>query len=197
GWSHSENSVCGCYVEPIDTYCDMTHLIPRESWVSGDHVRSIAYVCGVLDDRPGETPAAAAVRVAQNARSFLNHDARVLWPVAVNAVAGQFRWDLLVDTRDGGPGAVSGPARFDSQYWRANVHGSERYVLTPAGSVDQRLPSAASGFANLVLAGDWTRNGIDAGCVEAAAISGLQAAHELIGVSAPILGADTKWLRLL
>ena len=32
GWAYGENSVTGCYVEPLDTYCDMTHLIPRESW---------------------------------------------------------------------------------------------------------------------------------------------------------------------
>ena len=28
GWAHEENSVAGCYVEPLDTYCDMSHLIP-------------------------------------------------------------------------------------------------------------------------------------------------------------------------
>ena len=27
GWGHDENSVAGCYVEPLDTYCDMSHLI--------------------------------------------------------------------------------------------------------------------------------------------------------------------------
>jgi uncharacterized protein with NAD-binding domain and iron-sulfur cluster len=197
GWSHSGNSVSGCYVEPLDTYCDMSHLLPRELWTENDDVHSIAYFCGVLDDRPGEAPGAAAQRVKQNARTFLNHDARELWPASVRAAASQFRWELLVDTRDGTVHEVSGEDRFDSQYWRANVAPSERYVLTPAGTVHLRLPSDRSGFDNLVLAGDWTRNGIDAGCVEAAAVSGLQAAHKLIGVSPPIIGADPKWLRLL
>ena len=196
GWTHSANSVCGCYVEPLDTYCDMSHLLPREQWSVGDDAHAIAYFCGVLDDRP-ETPAAAASRVNGNARAFLDGDVGCLWPLAVHGSPSQFRWEWLVDIRDGGPNEQSGEPRFDSQYWRANVSGSERYVLTPAGSVDARLPSGDSGFDNLVLAGDWTRNGIDAGCVEAAAISGLQAAYSLIGISPPILGSDPNWLRLL
>ena len=52
GWAYGENSVTGCYVEPLDTYCDMTHLIPREAWDPGASVRSIAYFCGVLDESP-------------------------------------------------------------------------------------------------------------------------------------------------
>ncbi len=197
GWAHAANSVCGCYVEPMDTYCDMSHLLPREQWSPGDDTHAIAYFCGVLDDRDGETPAAAASRVNADARAFLDDDVGPLWPLAVQGAPSQFRWEWLVDTRDGSPDEQSGEPRFDSQYWRANVFGSERYVLTLAGSVDARLPSGDSDFDNLVVAGDWTRNGIDAGCVEAAAISGVQAAHRLIGIAPPILGADYHWLRLL
>ena len=54
-------------------------------------------------------------------------------------------------------------------------------MLTPAGSVEHRLPSGDSGFENLALAGDWTRNGIDGGCVEAAVISGIEAAASISG----------------
>ena len=57
-------------------------------------------------------------------------------------------------------------------------------MLTPAGSVKHRLPSGQSGFENLALAGDWTRNGIDGGCVEAAVISGIEAAESITGVVA-------------
>jgi len=97
---------------------------------------------------------------------------------------------VLVDRED-----RSGPARFEAQYWRANVSDWERYVLTPAGSVEHRLPSDDSGFENLVLAGDWTRTGIDGGCVEAAVISGLDAAQALTGLPQPIPGKGTAWLR--
>jgi uncharacterized protein with NAD-binding domain and iron-sulfur cluster len=188
GWAHSENSVTGCFVEPLDTYCDMTHLIPRESWTPADDVKTIAYVCGVLEDREGEGAAAATARVRDNAIEFVERDLPVLWPEATSG--GRFDWNVLVDRDEG-----SGRARFDAQYHRANVTAWERYVLTPAGSVEHRLPSGDSGFENLVLAGDWTRNGIDGGCVEAAAISGIEAARALSGNERPVPGRATDWLR--
>jgi hypothetical protein len=46
-----------------------------------------------------------------------------------------------------------------------------------------------------MLAGDWTKNGVDGGCVEAAAISGMQAARGLVGVERPITGESPGWLR--
>ena len=68
-------------------------------------------------------------------------------------------------------------------------------MLTPAGSVKHRLPSGQSGFENLALAGDWTRNGIDGGCVEAAVISGIEAAESITGVVHVDPGRDPDWLR--
>ena len=192
GWTHSENSVAGCYVEPLDTYCDMTHLLPREAWTGADGVKAIAYFCGVLDERvPAEDQAAAAERVKRNAIEFCERDLTTLWPGA-RGPDGSFDWSVLAD-REG----RSGSDRFDAQYWRANTTPSERYVLTPAGSVEHRLPSGDSGFENLVLAGDWTRNGIDGGCVEAAVISGIEAAAALTGVPTPIPGRDPNWIRPL
>ena len=47
------------------------------------------------------------------------------------------------------------------------------------GSDKYRLRSDESGYDNLVLAGDWTDCGINAGCIEAAVMSGLQAANAL------------------
>ena len=189
GWEHGGNSVAGCYVEPIDTYCDMTHLIPRECWTRAEDVRTIGYFCGVLEDRPGETHAQATARVRRNAIEFLRRDMSTLWPAAVSD-DGEFDWSVLVDPDDR-PGAE----RFEAQYWRANVAPSERYVLTPAGSVEHRLASDDSGFENLALAGDWTRNGIDGGCVEAAVISGIEAASAIAGEGRPIPGRGDRWLR--
>jgi hypothetical protein len=188
GWEFDENSVAGCYVEPLDTFCDMTHLLPRESWLPTDGAKSIGYFCGVLDDRPGETHAQATDRAKQNAIEFVERDLTELWPDARKG--GAFDWSALVD-RNGG----TGPARFDSQYWRANTSPWERYVLTPAGTVEHRLPSGDSGFANLKLAGDWTRNGVDGGCVEAAVISGMDAARAITGDPRPIPGKSVDWLQ--
>src|SRR6185295_3186246 len=32
GWSLTASSISSSYVEPLDTYCDMSHLIPREAF---------------------------------------------------------------------------------------------------------------------------------------------------------------------
>ena len=70
------------------------------------------------------------------------------------------------------------------------MYGSERYVLSTTGSVFHRLAPGDSGFRNLVLAGDWTRCGLNAGCVEAATMSGIAAASAVTGVKMLNVGAE-------
>jgi hypothetical protein len=122
-------------------------------------------------------------------RTFVSGEIIAVWPKAVVTMTDAFRWSTLADA--GNPS--EGPKRLEAQYWRANVSGSERYVLTPAGSVAARLPADGSGVSNLVLAGDWTSNGIDGGCVEAAMTSGMQAARHLTGSERELTG-ELPWL---
>jgi hypothetical protein len=128
----------------------------------------VAYFCAVLPDDAEE----AAVK--EGALRYLEQSAATIWPGAVRD--GAFDWSVLFDPHD-----RVGRDRLDAQYFRANLTGSDRYVTTPAGSVDARLDPDQSGFDNVVLAGDWTHNGIDGGCVEAAVVSGERAAEALIG----------------
>jgi uncharacterized protein with NAD-binding domain and iron-sulfur cluster len=158
------------YAEPFDTYCDMSHLLAAEGYGDGGP-QAVAYFCAVMpDDIPHEAATAAVRDLAQE---YLEQRAQAFWPRA--SVDGAFDWDVLHD-----PAGGVGPDRLASQYVRANTEGSERYVTTPAGSVSSRLDPGDSGFTNLVLAGDWTHNDIDGGCVEAAVISGERAAAALI-----------------
>jgi hypothetical protein len=110
----------------------------------------------------------ADARVRDNALAWLRDDASELWP--------KFDWEALFD-----PAGGAGEQRLDAQFLRANFTPSERYVMTRAGSVRYRLGSDQSGFTNLALAGDWTRNGLDGGSVEAAATSGMLAARAISG----------------
>ncbi|HEV7862479.1 MAG TPA: FAD-dependent oxidoreductase, partial [Acidimicrobiia bacterium] len=119
------------------------------------------------------TQSAADDLVKANAVQFLRRWMTPLWPAGVQRYPTDFRWDLLV----GGTG--TGPARFDGQFWRANVDPSERYVLPLPGTARDRLHPGATEFENLFLAGDWTLCGINAGCVEAAVISGMVAANAI------------------
>ncbi len=78
--------------------------------------------------------------------------------------------------------AREGEARFASQFWTANVNPSDRYVLMLPGSLEHRISPLDNSYDNLTLAGDWTDCGYNAGCVEAAVMSGRLAAHALSGL---------------
>jgi uncharacterized protein with NAD-binding domain and iron-sulfur cluster len=87
-----------------------------------------------------------------------------------------FAWHLL-----SGANGHRGSAALETQHVSINIDPSDRYVQSVPGSDKYRLRSDESGYDNLVLAGDWTDSGMNAGCIEAAVMSGLQAANALLG----------------
>jgi uncharacterized protein with NAD-binding domain and iron-sulfur cluster len=182
GWPFPGTTMSG-YTDPFDTWASMPQLIDAEDWPADDRPGSIAYFCGVLTAPwpPAEGDADGAAyrgryqdHVRERAVDFLDRNLRHLLPGAVNDHG--FRWDLLCG-RDG----RGGPAAFDSQFWTANVDPSDRYVQALPGTNRYRLRSDESGYDNLFLAGDWTDSGLNAGCIEAAVLSGLQAANAVLG----------------
>jgi predicted NAD/FAD-dependent oxidoreductase len=66
-------------------------------------------------------------------------------------------------------------------FGQANFVGSERYTLALPGSIRHRISPLDRSVANMTIAGDWTACGLDAGCVEAAVMSGMLAAHAITG----------------
>ena len=168
-------TVITSFVEPLDTWADMSDLIDREDWTT-EQPKSIAYFCSPAKDASVE-PGTWEDRV----KAWADNDLTRMWPGSKKA--GKFDTSILVSET-----GKTGPEKFKSQYFRENFYGSERYVLSVPGSVQYRLPADGSGFENLYLAGDWTRCGINAGCVEAATISGLVAARGLTGADIEIVG---------
>ncbi|MGH7780163.1 MAG: FAD-dependent oxidoreductase [Candidatus Binataceae bacterium] len=174
------------FVEPFDTYADMSHLIGKENWVNS--VGSVGYFCNVLKDCESDTQTKANDRVKQNAVTFLRDQVQHLWSGA--RPKGTFDWSLLIDSS-----ARKDDKRFESQWWIANFQPSERYTLTPAGNVANRLQTNQTRFKNLFLAGDWIRTGLDAGCIEAAALAGRQAARAIKGTDEQFPNESTDWLK--
>jgi uncharacterized protein with NAD-binding domain and iron-sulfur cluster len=181
GWPLG-SPVLDAFAKPFDTWADMTHLLPQERWPAGTAPGSLAYLCSHLaddEDVPGRQdagyPERQARRVRANAVAWLDESARHLWPAAVGKEGG-FAWGRLSD------GARrEGRERFEGQYWRATFCPSERYVLAVPGSTRFRLGPGESGFENLVLAGDWVRTGMNAGCLEGAVMGGMEAARVIAG----------------
>ena len=184
GWPWEEPALLGGYTEPIDTLSDMSQTLPYEDWPGGAEPQSVQYWCGPLEDAQAipppytqsDFPDRQTARVAADAVAFLQKDVGPIWPQATQQDdPAALDWSVLFD-RHGG----TGPARFGAQYVRANIDPSERYVFARKGTWRYRLEPGKSGFPNLFLAGDWTRNGINAGCVESAARGGALAAEAVL-----------------
>ena len=158
GWTGG-SPILDAYVEPQNTWGDMPQLLPREDWdPAKTPPQTLAYFCGPLLDLPEtpDLPAKALEAVTAGSTAWASANLPGLWP--------NFAW----------PEATS-------KYFRANVEPSERYVLSVKGSNGSRLAPGKSGFENLFLAGDWTDNGFNAGCIEAATMSGLLCVRAMTG----------------
>jgi hypothetical protein len=175
GWPHPGVTMSG-FAKPFDTWSSMSHLIDAEDWPDEERPSTLGYFCSTTPTVDGGDQDVAHRRTRDLAVGFLEHHARYFWPASVDRATGRFDWELLCADGD-----ARGRERFDSQYWTANVAPSARYVQTLPGTNASRLRPDASGYANLALAGDWTDSGINAGCIEAAVVSGLQAANSLLG----------------
>jgi uncharacterized protein with NAD-binding domain and iron-sulfur cluster len=190
GWPHAGVTLSG-FVEPFDTWADMTHLVPFEAWPAPPG--HVGYFCSVLPGGVALDPIEQREIVRRNAVAFLQRDVGRLWPGAVTD-DGDFRWDLLVVPPDTHGGSTAPPTadRFATQFWTANVHPSDRYTLTLPGSSAYRLSPLDGAWDNLTVCGDWTDCGFNAGCVESAVMSGRLASHAISRVPAleDIVGFD-------
>lgn len=175
--SKGGSALVGSYEQPFSNWADYSCVLPSEHWPVD--VRSVAYLCGCLVETPDLKtfdPKHWRQTVRQSAEEWLETHAKILWPKLF--VGRRLDWDRLVDL-DG----KSGKERLAAQFFRANLSLSGRYVLSVKGSFAHRKAAWESGFDNLFLAGDWTRNGADNGCVEATVMSARRAARAILGLA--------------
>jgi uncharacterized protein with NAD-binding domain and iron-sulfur cluster len=188
GWGLPSVTLSG-FVEPFDTWADMSHLLPLEEWpAEGREPRSVAYFCSVLPDDPAEPPRPAPggwldyvaqrrADVRDHFADFLDHQVHHLWPKA--RTASGFRWRLLVAPDPAADATEEGSARLARQYVSANVSPSDRYTLTLPGTTKYRISPLDATYDNLTLVGDYTACGFNESCVEAAVMSGRLGAHAI------------------
>ncbi|WP_269800237.1 NAD(P)-binding protein [Novosphingobium kunmingense] len=191
--------IYGGFAQPHNTVADMSHLLERENWPSDDPPGAIYYFCGPLALKPELPPrsdtsypqdqgSAAGVRAAEWMRSNL----QFLLPGSMfPGYPASFPVTLdfsMLYSRNWQQIPASG--NFDDQFWRANVDPSELYVLSCRKTTQYRLHSGDTGYINLVFAGDWTRTGLNYGCVEAAVMSGMEASRAICGAPKIIFGEN-------
>lgn len=182
GWRHGTITLTG-FVSPFDTWADMTHLLRVEDW-KGPQPATVAYFCNVLDERlvqaadpgsPGFEQRVSA-SVHDQATTFIRESLHRLWPHV--GAGDEFAWEVLHDHRTE---PREGQARLAAQFLRANLNPTDRYVLCLPGTPQYRISPLDRTYDNLTIAGDWTSCGLNLGCVEAAIMSGMLAAHALSG----------------
>lgn len=125
------------------------HMLAGESSAPGQP--AIQSVAYFCNVFPDNSDAAALEREAD---SFLGAGIAAMWPA--------YRKEMKIDW-----------------FLKLNDDASSRYTLSLPGTLRARLSPREDSICNLRPVGDWTRNSISAGCVEAAVISGMLAAKRL------------------
>ena len=207
GW-RTPRPLLSLFVEPFNTWADMSQVLPRESWPAGSEPRSVGYYTGA---QPGPTdpppPGDAEFpkrmdRAAYDAfDAFLKGESHnpardpavggltTLLPGAAQAGRPEvLDWSRLVD-----PEGREGEARLRGQFWRSNCGPSERCTLSLPGTNAHRIRAGETGYDNLVVTGDWIDNDLYLAFMEASFQSGILSARELAGERFPIIG---EWLNL-
>ena len=178
----SEPVLSGGAAGEWDIWMDYSATLPSEG--HGSAIRHLLYGCGVMPDDPNEPntfddpcyPSTVREAKRNDLRDWLASKSPQIWTEFKNS-EGEFDSTRLFTTH-----GDSLECRMQWQYCRTNIEGTERYTTPASQTVDLRLTPGQSGFANLTLAGDWTKNGIDIGCVEAASTSGMLAIEHLTGL---------------
>jgi uncharacterized protein with NAD-binding domain and iron-sulfur cluster len=188
-WPLPSTLVVNCE-SPGANWLDASQVIPFERLPS--QIGSVAYFCSVLQDPP-TIPAAGPSTfptdqrrgVQQAHQRWIEQHAAHLWPALTGSAGGPtpINWELLHD-----PDNRNGAARLDWHYFRANVEPSDRFVLSSVDATRFRLRPDQSGAGNLYLAGDWTHNKFNGGCVEGTVMSGLLCSRAIAGYPQSLFG---------
>ena len=186
GW-HDPPPLLSLFVDPLNTWCDMSHLIEREAWAPGGAPRTVAYFCGpLMHEHAFPAPATLASnrdlatqvheRIVEQSRlaafDLLDQHLNELMPT-VRASNG-FNYALLVDKDN-----RKGNARFDAQFLRANYEPHQLCTLALKQKTKFRMKTDETGYDNLFVTGDWIDNGVYLACVEGAVHSGLRTARAI------------------
>ena len=171
--SAAAGSTVTSFVDSFDTYSSMSHLLDREAWPPEDRPATVVYLCSSMAD--GDNVSEARRRVRADAIRYLDQSIGHYLPGSV--LSSGFDWDLLCGAPPG-----TGPAAIDAQHLVANVDASDRYVQALPGTSHVAAAAGRLHVRHLHLAGDWTDCGLNAGCIEAAVMSGVQAANSVLGL---------------
>ena len=193
GWNvpltGNDTALSDTYKAPINGHCEMHHILQWENWPASMRPKSLWYFCDVMPEiappppvTEHDYPAQAHNEVNQNAVDYLDKNIGPLMPLALNkarhglGAPDALDYSLLIGALPG-----QGAGAMQTQFVRANIDPTERYVQSPPGSTQFRLKPWETGFSNLLIAGDWTYTGLNVGSVECAVMSGRLVSNAITG----------------
>jgi len=184
GWPYPQPVLSG-YELPYCTWEDDGQLIKLETWPADQEPQAIACVFGPL--------AAPKFAPPSNDQNYLKQQESV-----AAKQADQFETELAAgiwpDVGDEeNPNGID-PDKLVWKSQRANSGPLERYTMTWPGALQTRPKADGSGVDGLIFAGDWTRNGLEAGSIEGAMMSGMQASRAICGYPKTIVGENDSYL---
>ena len=178
GWPFPPPIMSG-YQTPFCTWEDDSQLLANEHWPVDSAPQSIACVFGPIvapkfappPDDQTYIPKQDQV-VELSSKDFCTNLAGGIWPDAGDS---------------SNPNGID-PNKLAGSAPRANSGPLERYTMTWPDCLQTRPKTDESGVEGLYLAGDWIRNGLEAGSMEGATMSGLQASRAICGFPKDIVG---------
>ncbi|MCA1549974.1 NAD(P)-binding protein [Bradyrhizobium sp. BRP19] len=184
GWTAPKPAMV-CAPQPLAVWGDMSQVLAYEP---PTQAKSLHYFCDVLATQLYRRPPTDASvpeqgkRLATSLATRWFEKAMSVWPHAV-LERGEFDWGVLFS-----PSNEKGQERLGSQVVRANVNPSDCCVASAAGTTAFRLRANESGFSHLFLCGSWINSGLNTECIEAAIMSGMQAARAISQDAVPVPG---------
>ena len=166
----------GAYVEPLDTYSDMSHLIPREDWQDVRQQHRL-----LLRPDAGQ-PMARTTTTARAAAKALRIELVTLPAVLPEGLpGGAFDWE----PRRRRQTARARSASTRSTGARTPSAASATCRRPPARSRTNSAPATSRASRTCSSRATGRKTEVDGGCVEAAVISGQDAAQAIIGLPVP------------
>lgn len=191
GWDRSAcvprtaRYACATFGNPLNAFVAFDDLIGHERW-GANGPKGLLYLCSQIQKLPGDSSAELdRTRVMQATSSALRSLGMFMRgarpPVSDQSDATSIDFGVLHDDDP----SHRGEERLGFQYFRANTRPTEAYVQAPPDNRLGRRHAWSSGYANLVVAGDWMYNGFNLGSFESATTGGRLAAFALTGHGAP------------
>lgn len=215
GWMRQPTLISGLD-PPFETWADMTSTLAAEfSWRNANKKgqqdgvaappapapasdRSVHYFCGVLPDAQIDAAMRQALQEPPALDKLTDQEASEVEAVLNSQLEKDLETTLNQSMTAFWP-ALGSPASSEVEkhyvtppFVQANFLGSQRFTLSLPGTLEKRISPLDYSVVNMTIAGDWTACGFEEGCVEAAVMSGMLAAHALCGFPAlnDIVGYD-------